>query len=198
MFDVLVLSGAHLELKSRWVGTSLLMHVSAAALAVMVTRAALESPPAEMRDSPVMLFVPKAPEPPPPPEVKPEPAPAVVVTEPPPKGFQTVAILSDIPDVIPPVDLTERALDPRDFTGRGVEGGLATGVVGGTGKVDGWSGDRFVQWDEGGQRCIRIDVAMDTAEDRAELEEAASEWAAEQADADVSVEGDLVRLTSCN
>ena len=44
MFDVLVLSGAHLELRSRWVGTSLLMHVSVAALAVMVTRAALESP----------------------------------------------------------------------------------------------------------------------------------------------------------
>ncbi len=141
MFDVLVLSGAHLELKSRWVGTSLLMHVSVAALAVMVTRAALESPSAEMRDSPVMLFVPKPPEPPPPPEVKPEPAPAVVVTEPPPKGFQTVAALSDIPEVIPPVDLTQRALDPRDFTGRGVEGGLATGVVGGTGKVEGWSGE---------------------------------------------------------
>ena len=141
MFDVLVLSGAHLELRSRWVGTSLLMHVSVAALAVMVTRAALESPSAEMRDSPVMLFVPKPPEPPPPPEVKPEPAPAVVVTEPPPKGFQTVAALSDIPDVIPPVDLTQRALDPRDFTGRGVEGGLATGVVGGTGKVEGWSGE---------------------------------------------------------
>ena len=31
MFDVLVLSGAHLELRSRWVGTSLLMHVSVAA-----------------------------------------------------------------------------------------------------------------------------------------------------------------------
>jgi TonB family protein len=62
------------------------------------------------------------------------------VTEPPPKGFQTVAALSDIPDVIPPVDLTQRALDPRDFTGRGVEGGLAAGVVGGTGKVNGWTG----------------------------------------------------------
>ncbi len=64
--------------------------------------------------------------------------------------------------------------------------------------VDGWSGDRFVQWDEGAQRCIRIDVAMDTAEDRTELEDAMSEWAAEQADAQVSAEGDLVRLTSCN
>jgi len=41
--------------------------------------------------------------------------------------------------VIPPVDLTQRPLDPRDFTGRGVEGGAAEGVVGGTGKVDDWS-----------------------------------------------------------
>jgi TonB family protein len=48
--------------------------------------------------------------------------------------------LADIPDVIPPVDLTQRALDPRDFTGRGVEGGLAAGVVGGTGKADVWAG----------------------------------------------------------
>jgi TonB family protein len=63
----------------------------------------------------------------------------VIVSEPPPKGFQTVA-LADIPDVIPPVDLTQRALDPRDFTGRGVEGGLAAGVVGGTGKADVWAG----------------------------------------------------------
>jgi TonB family protein len=139
MLDVLVASGTHLELKSRWVGTSLVMHASAVVLAVMATRAALESPSVAMRDTPVMLFVPKAPPPPPPPEVKPEPA--VVVTEPPPKGFQTVAALRDIPDVIPPVDLEQRALDPRDFTGRGVEGGVATGVVGGTGEVEGWSGE---------------------------------------------------------
>lgn len=64
--------------------------------------------------------------------------------------------------------------------------------------VDGWSGDRFVQWDEGAQRCIRIDVAMDTPDDLTELEDAMSEWAAEQPDAQVTVEGDLVRLTSCN
>jgi TonB family protein len=141
MFDVLVASGTHLELRSRWVGTSLVMHVSAAVLAVMATRAALESPSVAIPDTPVMLFVPKPPPELPPPEVKPEsPVPAVVVTEPPPKGFQTVVVLTDIPDAVPPVDLTQRALDPRDFTGRGVEGGLGTGVVGGTGKVDGWSG----------------------------------------------------------
>jgi TonB family protein len=142
MFDVLVASGAHLEVKSRWVGTSLVMHASAALLALMATRAALESPSVAIPDTPVMLFVPKAPPQPPPPEVEPAaPPPAVVLTEPPPKGFQTVAALTDIPDAIPPVDLKQRALDPRDFTGRGVEGGVATGVMGGTGKVEGWSGE---------------------------------------------------------
>jgi hypothetical protein len=64
--------------------------------------------------------------------------------------------------------------------------------------VDGWSGDRFVQWDAGDQRCIRIDIAMDTADDVTELEDALSQWADEQADATVTVEGDLVSLTSCN
>jgi periplasmic protein TonB len=141
MFDVLVASGTHLELRSRWVGTSLVVHASAAVLAVMATRAALESPSVAIPDTPVMLFVAKAPPEPPPPEVKPEsPVPAVVVTEPPPKGFQTVVALTDIPDAVPPVDLTQRTLDPRDFTGRDVEGGLAAGVVGGTGKADVWAG----------------------------------------------------------
>jgi TonB family protein len=141
MFDVLVASGAHLELKSRWVGTSLVMHASLAVLAVMATRAALQSPSAPIPDTPVMLFVPKTPPEAPPPKIKPEPpAPAVIVAEPPPKGFQTVVALVDIPDAIPPVDLTQRALDPRDFTGRGAEGGLASGIVGGIGKVDGLSG----------------------------------------------------------
>ena len=139
MFDVLVFSGAPLELKPRWISTSVVMHALAVLGAVMVTRAALQSPLAARPDVAVMLFVPKAP-PPPPAEVEAErPAPAVIVTEPPPKGFQTVAALRDIPDLIPPVDLTQRALDPRDFTGRGAEGGLAAGVVGGTGKADVWA-----------------------------------------------------------
>jgi protein TonB len=43
------------------------------------------------------------------------------------RGFQTVAAFADIPTTIPPVDLTER-FDPRDYTGVGVEGGVADGV----------------------------------------------------------------------
>jgi protein TonB len=80
-----------------------------------------------------MVFL-KPPEPPPPPPPPPE---NVVVTQnPPPKGFQTVVAPTDIPKDIPPIDLKEKAFDPKDFTGKGVEGGIASGVVGGTGPVD--------------------------------------------------------------
>ena len=43
----------------------------------------------------------------------------------------------DIPKDIPPVDLDEKPFDPRDFTGKGVEGGIGTGIEGGTGPVTG-------------------------------------------------------------
>ena len=136
MFDVLVASGAHLELRPRWVTTSVLTHALIVTLAVMATQAVLDAPSVTAPDPAILLFVPKPPAPPPPPEVKRESPPSVVVAEPPPKGFQTVAALTDIPKVIPPVDLSQRPLDPRDFTGRGVEGGVAEGVVGGAGRVD--------------------------------------------------------------
>ena len=44
---------------------------------------------------------------------------------------------TDIPKDIPPIDLNEKPFDPKDFTGKGVEGGVGTGVVGGTGPVSG-------------------------------------------------------------
>ena len=135
MFDVLVASGAHLELRPRWVTTSVLTHVLLVTLAAMATRAVLDTPSVTAADPAVLLFVPKPPSPPPP-EVKRESPPSVVVADPPPKGFQTIAALTDIPKVIPPVDLSQRPLDPRDFTGRGMEGGVAEGVVGGTGRVE--------------------------------------------------------------
>jgi periplasmic protein TonB len=133
MFDVLIASAAHREVRAGSVTTSMITHALLIMLAVTITRAALENPPVPSVDPAILLFVPKPP-PPPEPEVKVEP-PAItpLVAEPAPKGFQTVVAPRDIPDVIPPVDLTQRPLDPRDFTGRGVEGGVAGGVVGGTG-----------------------------------------------------------------
>jgi periplasmic protein TonB len=135
MFEVLVASGAQLELRPSWLTTSVVTHALVIAVAVVATQQALEAPKPPL-ESTILLYVPKPPAPPPP-EVKPAaPPPRMVIAEPPPKGFQTVAALQDIPKVIPPVDLTQRPLDPRDFTGRGVEGGIAAGVIGGTGKVE--------------------------------------------------------------
>lgn len=44
------------------------------------------------------------------------------------KGFQTVAVPAQIPTDIPPVDLQQR-FDPKDYSGSGIEGGRATGIV---------------------------------------------------------------------
>jgi TonB family protein len=134
MFEVLFESSPHAQLRARWLTTSVVTHMLIVTLAVLATQAAFEAPKA-VPDRAILLFVPKPPEPAPP-EPKAEPAVArVVIAEPPPKGFQTIAAPADIPNLIPPIDLNQRPLDPRDFTGRGVEGGVAQGVVGGKGPV---------------------------------------------------------------
>jgi protein TonB len=43
------------------------------------------------------------------------------------KGFQTLATVPEIPNTIPPVDLQQR-FDPKDYSGTGVEGGVANGA----------------------------------------------------------------------
>src|SRR5258708_4766771 len=66
---------------------------------------------------------------------KDEPPPEQVATvNPPPKGFQTLSIPTNIPVDIPPPQQNQH-FDAADFSGVGVEGGVATGVVGGTGPV---------------------------------------------------------------
>ncbi len=84
-------------------------------------------------------FVETKPEEPKPEEPKPAepepPPPDVVAAPPPPKGFQVLQAPVDIPDVIPDVDLTRKVTDEADFTGKGVAGGIAKGVEGGTGPV---------------------------------------------------------------
>ncbi len=131
MFENLLESKAK---KQRTVGQTIMsvaLHALLVAAAVKATQGVAET----VKNRPVdttMVFLkppPPAPPPPPPPEV-------VVTQNPPPKGFQTVVAPTDIPKDIPPIDLKQKAFDPKDFTGKGVEGGVATGVVGGTGPVD--------------------------------------------------------------
>jgi protein TonB len=107
--------------------------------AVQATRGAAEQLKEVLQDT-TMVFLepPKAPPPPeqPPPE-------AVIAANPPPQGFQVVTPPDNIPTEIPPVNLNER-FDPKDFTGKGVEGGIGTGIAGGTGPVPTVAGEVFL------------------------------------------------------
>jgi protein TonB len=64
-------------------------------------------------------------------EPKPEPPPEPIATTAPPlRGFQTLAIPTNIPVDIPPPSQNVR-FDAADFSGVGAEGGIAAGVEGG-------------------------------------------------------------------
>jgi protein TonB len=71
-------------------------------------------------------------EPPPPKEEPKPPPPDVVMKAPPPKGFQVLTAPIKIPDVLPDIDLSKKVTNEEDFSGKGVAGGIAKGVVGGT------------------------------------------------------------------
>lgn len=73
---------------------------------------------------------------PPPPQEEAPPPPDVVAAPPPPKGFQVLSAPVSIPDVIPEIDLSKALTNEDDFSGKGVAGGVASGVVGGTGPVN--------------------------------------------------------------
>lgn len=111
---------------------SMALHAVIIFAAVKATTGAAEQLREILQDT-TMVFL-KPPEPPPPPENVPPPPDAIVTANPPPQGFQTVVPPDNIPKEIPPVNLNER-FNAADFSGKGVEGGLATGIVGGTGPV---------------------------------------------------------------
>ncbi len=143
MLDVLVSSHPPYRRRPQGAVGSLLTHALLLALAVEASRAAVDIRSVPVADTTLVFLRRLAP-----PAVRPAEPPRssegdmvgnqnfVVAANPPAKGFQTVLAPKDIPTTIPPIDLKARALDPRDYTGRGVEGGVAYGVVGGTGKVD--------------------------------------------------------------
>ncbi|MEK0430488.1 MAG: hypothetical protein RL139_292 [Gemmatimonadota bacterium] len=65
-------------------------------------------------------------------EPKPEEQPPPDVAAPPlAKGFQVLTAPVEIPDVIPEIDLNAKVTNEADFSGRGVAGGVSSGVVGG-------------------------------------------------------------------
>ena len=121
--------------KERSIGgtvTSIVLHAVLIAAAVMGTLHAkeeMEKPKAENLE---FVEVETKKEPPPPEPEKAPPPPDVTVAPPPPKGFQVLTAPIDIPDKIPEVDLSKAVTNEEDFSGKGVAGGVAKGVVGGT------------------------------------------------------------------
>jgi len=106
-----------------WLGVGLASLVIHAAMIGGVVYATLHAAPSDARlrvDTTVVLFAPQE-------QQKPaDPAPVQLVDAL--KGFQAVAVPTQIPTDIPPVDLQER-FDPKDYSGSGVEGGRANGIV---------------------------------------------------------------------
>ena len=74
-------------------------------------------------------------EPPKPVEKEPPPPKEVIVKPPPPKGFQVLRAPVKIDIKIPEIDLSKAITNENDFSGKGVKGGVANGVVGGKGPV---------------------------------------------------------------
>ena len=131
---------------------SVILHSLIIFLAIFATARA-GARKAEKRETKVNFVAVKEKEPPPPPKkevVKPEPpkpkkaptppkvvqAPVLpkVVAPAPPQGFKVLAPPVNVPTTMPTVDLSKAITNENDFSGKGVAGGSASGVKGGTGK----------------------------------------------------------------
>lgn len=121
MFDTLIESKRRADVKRGSTASvvSLVFHSALVAGAVYATQrvVAAEAPTLDT----AMVYLSEKQE-----EQKQEEQPQVMLDVPL-KGFQTVLAPTEIPTDIPPVDLTE-TFDPRDYSGQGVEGGVATGL----------------------------------------------------------------------
>src|SRR5881275_3036521 len=131
MFDNLIESRAKKQRRAGGVIFSAVLHVvliTAAVYGTLQAKNAIDKPKSEKVE---FVEMKKKDEPPPPKEEPKPPPPDVVMKAPPPKGFQVLTAPIKIPDVLPDIDLSKKVTDEADFTGKGVAGGKANGVVGG-------------------------------------------------------------------
>lgn len=113
---------------------SVVFHGTLIAIAAVATaHAAIENE--KPKQEKIQFVQVKKDEPPPPKKEPPPPPKQVTVAPPPPKGFQVLQAPPVVPVKIPDIDLTKKVTDANDFSGKGVAGGIAKGVVGGTGPV---------------------------------------------------------------
>ena len=131
MFENLIESGRKVNVKAslRDSVISLIVHVGLISAAVYATLNAGQAVREHVQAVAVTVQTKQE-------EKKEEPPPPEQVAQvnPPPKGFQTLSIPTNIPVDIPPPQ-TNQHFDAADFSGVGVEGGVARGIEGGTGPV---------------------------------------------------------------
>jgi protein TonB len=131
MFNNLIESKAQKQRRAGGIVFSAVLHavlITAAVYGTLQAKDVLEKPKQEKVEFVEM----KKKDEPPPPKEQPPPPPDVVVKAPPPKGFQVLTAPIKIPDVLPDIDLSKKVTNEEDFSGKGVAGGIAKGVVGGT------------------------------------------------------------------
>jgi periplasmic protein TonB len=137
---------------------SIILHSLIIFLAVFATARASTNKREKVKAENVKFVEMKKPDAPPPPKKEPPPPPKKVETPKPkpkapelpkvelpklpkveapapPKGFQVVPPPVSVPTNIPAVDLSKAITNENDFSGKGVAGGTADGVKGGTGKA---------------------------------------------------------------
>jgi protein TonB len=125
------------------------LHLTILFLAIFATARAGVRKADKVHDTKVNFVAVKKDEPPPPKKEPPKeapkpkaPAPKVVslprlpkeAAPAPPKGFKVVVPPVNIPTNLPTIDLSKAVTNENDFSGKGVAGGSANGVKGGTGK----------------------------------------------------------------
>ena len=134
MFTTLLESKPKRDKNPGGVIASVILHAGLIGLAVAVTLNAGLRNEKEHREEDVKFVQTKAP--PPKPEPPKPPPPQATVTPPPPKGFQVLTAPINIPTKIPDVDLSKAVTNEADFSGKGVEGGVARGVAVGKGTAN--------------------------------------------------------------
>ena len=133
MFDQLIETKAAKQKRSGGTIISIVLHTALIAAAVVLTKKTADALEKPKEEKVVLTETKKEPEPEKPKE-QPKQVQQVAQVAPP-KGFQVLTPPITIPDVIPDVDLSRKATDEADFSGKGVQGGVAKGVEGGTGPV---------------------------------------------------------------
>ncbi|MCC7053462.1 MAG: TonB family protein [Gemmatimonadaceae bacterium] len=134
MFDQLLETKAKKQRSTGGTIISIVLHTVLIAAAVVLTKKTADALEKPKEEKVIVAETKKEPEPEKPKE-QPKQVQQQVAQVAPPKGFQVLTPPIEVPDVIPDVDLSRKATDEADFSGKGVQGGIAKGVEGGTGPV---------------------------------------------------------------